>query len=360
MRIASADALGDRMGDRDEFDVERADRDPLAGATITDRDLRRARLAQPPRLDEAGGEARHDRPRAPKAGQSSASAPIWSSWAWVMTMPTRSFFDPLDEADVGHDEIDAGQPRRRRRRRRGRPSAICAPAAARSRRGRNSCRFRRSPPRARTRARCRRSSRSGLPRTRADTPPQRAVRSRQNQRSAASIVSSPSPRETADGRRVEPFEGALAPSRAAHDPDALAEAGSHGEPAGRECAAKPRRRATQAFRRTALEPANTTSPHGAAAPVSDGGRIADAVRARYAQLRHADDAGEERGRAASRPRPGVPAHLAPSTHEIIRPFEAARRRRRDRGAPARARRPRRSRAAARAPARQGSIRSALA
>ena len=34
---------------------------------------------------------------------------MWSSCAWVMTTPTRILLRPLDKAEIGHDEINAGQ-----------------------------------------------------------------------------------------------------------------------------------------------------------------------------------------------------------------------------------------------------------
>ncbi len=47
------------MRDRDELDLERTDFDAAAERNGADRDFRRAGLAEPARLGEAGGEARH-------------------------------------------------------------------------------------------------------------------------------------------------------------------------------------------------------------------------------------------------------------------------------------------------------------
>ena len=79
-------------GRRDEFDVERADRDPRAGLD----DLGSESWARPARRGAAlrRGRRRKEthRPATPRLGHSSASAPMWSSCAWVRMMPARSFF----------------------------------------------------------------------------------------------------------------------------------------------------------------------------------------------------------------------------------------------------------------------------
>ena len=51
--------LGDRVADRDRLDLERADRERLAGAVDRDRDFRRAVLALALGFEQAGGERRH-------------------------------------------------------------------------------------------------------------------------------------------------------------------------------------------------------------------------------------------------------------------------------------------------------------
>ena len=65
-------ALGDRMGDGDELDLERPEFDPAADGDDLDRDFRCAGFAQPPRLGKPRREARHidgDADARPKFGQ---------------------------------------------------------------------------------------------------------------------------------------------------------------------------------------------------------------------------------------------------------------------------------------------------
>ena len=91
------------MGDGDEFDVERPDVDALPRADDLDRNLRRAGLAEPPRLEQAGRETRRDRPGAearPKIGERADMV--------LMRVgdddADEVLRDLLDEADVGHDQ----------------------------------------------------------------------------------------------------------------------------------------------------------------------------------------------------------------------------------------------------------------
>ena len=101
-------ALGDRMRDGDELDVERADVDPAVLRDDPDRDFRRARFAQPSRLGEARGEARHvdghAEPR-PELGERADMilVRVGDDEADEVVL------DLLDEGEVGHDEIDARQ-----------------------------------------------------------------------------------------------------------------------------------------------------------------------------------------------------------------------------------------------------------
>ena len=100
----------DRVRDRHVLDVERAELRRGRPATIScSVDLRRARLRQAAGLEEARWRSASRRPGARRRGHSSTSAPIWSSCAWVMKMPSRFVALLLDEAQVRIDEVDAGQ-----------------------------------------------------------------------------------------------------------------------------------------------------------------------------------------------------------------------------------------------------------
>ena len=101
-------ALGDRMGDGDEFDVERPDVDPLALRDHLDRDLGRAGLAEAARLGEAGGEAGHvdvDAEPRPEFGERADMVLVGVGDDEADEVLLRL----LDEGEVGHDEIDARQ-----------------------------------------------------------------------------------------------------------------------------------------------------------------------------------------------------------------------------------------------------------
>ena len=101
-------AFRDRMGDRHELDVERADRHARAGPDDLDRNLRRARLAEPARLGEAGGEGRGVDLSAEARPQIGERADV------VLVRVGDDDADEvlphlLDEADVRHDRVDARQ-----------------------------------------------------------------------------------------------------------------------------------------------------------------------------------------------------------------------------------------------------------
>ena len=101
-------ALRDRMGDGNEFDVERADLEPRARLDDPDRNLRRARLAEPARFGEAGGEGRRidlDAEARPQLGQRADMVLVRMG----DDDADEILLHLLDEADVGHDEIDARQ-----------------------------------------------------------------------------------------------------------------------------------------------------------------------------------------------------------------------------------------------------------
>ncbi len=95
------------MSDGDEFDREGADHDRLAELDDLHGDVGRARLAEPPRLDEFGGEAGHIDRRA-------QVRPKLDEGADVVLMRV-GYDDPdqvlprlLDKVEIRHDEIDAG------------------------------------------------------------------------------------------------------------------------------------------------------------------------------------------------------------------------------------------------------------
>src|SRR5208282_2247154 len=101
-------ALRYRMGDREEFDVERTDRDPRARLDDLDRNLGRARLAEPPRL----GKTRREGRRIDLCAEARPQLGERADMVLVRMGEDDSgevLLHILDEADVGHDEIDAGQ-----------------------------------------------------------------------------------------------------------------------------------------------------------------------------------------------------------------------------------------------------------
>ena len=80
-----------RMRDRNELDVERADIDAAARRHHRDRNLRRIALGLAFGLEQGGAELASHRSGICSFGQRSMMAPKWSSWAWVSTRPTRFF-----------------------------------------------------------------------------------------------------------------------------------------------------------------------------------------------------------------------------------------------------------------------------
>ena len=96
------------MGDRHEFDVERSDRHAPARGHDLDRDLGRSRLAEPARLRKTGGEGRSVDPGSearPKVGERADVVLVRVGDDDADEVLPQ----PLDEADVGQDEIDPGQ-----------------------------------------------------------------------------------------------------------------------------------------------------------------------------------------------------------------------------------------------------------
>src|SRR5271165_368153 len=101
-------ALRDRMSDGDEFDVERPDRHALAGPHDLDRNFGCAGLPEAARLRESGSEGRsidlHAEAR-PQIGERADMVFVRMGDDDAGEVLSRL----LDETDVGHDEIDAGQ-----------------------------------------------------------------------------------------------------------------------------------------------------------------------------------------------------------------------------------------------------------
>ena len=96
------------MGDGDEFNQERADRDLLAQLHDLEGNLGRARLAEPTRLGETGREARRVDRRAKARPEIGERADV------VLVRVGNDNADEivlgfLDEPEIRHDEIDAGQ-----------------------------------------------------------------------------------------------------------------------------------------------------------------------------------------------------------------------------------------------------------
>ena len=101
-------AFRNRVGDGHELDVEWADRDPRAGPDDLDRDLGRAGLAEPAHFGEPGRERRGVHLRAEARPQLRQRADV------VFVGMGDDDADEvllhlLDEADIRHDEVDAGQ-----------------------------------------------------------------------------------------------------------------------------------------------------------------------------------------------------------------------------------------------------------
>ena len=176
VRIASAVLSGIEWATAMNSTSKRADRDRLALAD----DPGSGSWARPARR---AGEPRRARPRSASyrrarraSGQSSASAPMWSSCAWVMTMPTKILLRLLDKAEIGHDEIDARQVLASKGDAEIDHQPFARASAARSHRARNSCRFRRGRQAVRIRIRCHPPSRFGLPARAKRTSPRQAGR----------------------------------------------------------------------------------------------------------------------------------------------------------------------------------------
>ena len=101
--------LGDRVGEGDQVDLERAERDRAAERHLGDRHLvQQAGLAQL-LADQEGGEGRGVERAPSAAATASPAAPIWSSWAWVSTMPRMSSACSSMKAGIGQDDLDAGR-----------------------------------------------------------------------------------------------------------------------------------------------------------------------------------------------------------------------------------------------------------
>ena len=96
------------MGDGDEFDRERADHDPLAETDDIQRDLGRAWLAEPARLDEFRREARQVDGRV-KVGPKLNEGPDVVLMRVGDDDPDQILLRLFDEVEIRHDEIDAGQ-----------------------------------------------------------------------------------------------------------------------------------------------------------------------------------------------------------------------------------------------------------
>ncbi len=96
------------MGDGDEFDLERADRNPVAELDDLQWNLRRARLAEPARLGQAGRKTR-------QIDGHAKARPEFGKRADVVLMRVGDddadeiLLRLLDEAEIRHDEIDARQ-----------------------------------------------------------------------------------------------------------------------------------------------------------------------------------------------------------------------------------------------------------
>ena len=167
---------------------------------------------------------------------------------------------PFDEIDGGHDQIDAGQLLAGETRRRDRPSAICAHSPGRSRRARNSCRFRPSRRGPRTRIRCRPPSKSGLPaRAKRRKPPgagHPAPAISRDRRSRSPRPRAPAQQQTAAS--VKPFEHALAPAGGVLDTDAPPKSGRAIEPGRTNAPRTPRPRAIGPALRRIARPAVRT------------------------------------------------------------------------------------------------------
>ena len=105
-RIASADRVDDRVRHLDRLDGERADRRQRSPGGRRSSGARRAR---------ARAAARATRPSVsgvPYTGTSSSrstygSAPMWSSWPWVRTMPRKRSPSSRRYVEVGNDDVDA-------------------------------------------------------------------------------------------------------------------------------------------------------------------------------------------------------------------------------------------------------------
>ena len=96
------------MGDGDELDAKRADGDALAVSDDPERNFGRAGLAEPAGLGESGREAGHIHGRAkvwPKLGE----RPDVVLVSVGDDDPNQILLRLLDEAEIGHDQIDAGQ-----------------------------------------------------------------------------------------------------------------------------------------------------------------------------------------------------------------------------------------------------------
>ena len=99
--------LGDRVGQRDQLDVER-DRASSAARQrhLGDLDLVEQVLVAQLLAQQEGGERAWRRPAPCRRGHSQPTAPMWSSWAWVRTMPTMSSRIFLEIGRVGGDDLD--------------------------------------------------------------------------------------------------------------------------------------------------------------------------------------------------------------------------------------------------------------
>ena len=143
----------DRMGDRDQLDVERPEREAAAERHDLDRDFRRARLARALGLEQRGGERRRvDRHLEPRPQVDERAEMILMGVGEHEADEVLALLD--QKADVRQDQVDAGQmlvARERHAEIDREPGA--GAARRRGRRSRDSCRSRRRRRAARTRVR---------------------------------------------------------------------------------------------------------------------------------------------------------------------------------------------------------------
>ena len=100
--------VGDRVVDRDELEVERAEREPVALADLVRARSRLSRCSRSLESSSASVSLEPTSGMSPRSRSRYGVAPMWSSWPWVSTSASTSSRRSRIGSEVGQDQVDAG------------------------------------------------------------------------------------------------------------------------------------------------------------------------------------------------------------------------------------------------------------